>query len=374
MLRELFIMQVSFVSNFLSIHQLELCTAFTSSPDVKFKFISCYGPNGFKKNLSNNENEPYVIKVYNSIQDKQKAIDWINDSDLVIFGSGDLYLLRNYKNLIFFYSEHFSKDNLFLLRAFHVHSLYKDFKNSYLLCASSRAQSDYNLARLFINKCIYFGYFIKPNYNPKKNYIPTSSKKYLWAGRDVDFKRLYLAFFAAKTLYKKYNDFELTIVTSNNFSLNKLIKKYKNRPWFKKINFIDHLSNIKLREKMEESDFFLFTSNKGEGWGAVLNEAMAEGCCCVACSLAGSTNYLIDNNENGFIFKRKKEFSSVLYKVHNLKLSEYNRISMKAAKTIQNVWNAENAVHNLLKTYQDISSSKKLVTKKEPGYYIFTSK
>jgi hypothetical protein len=47
----------------------------------------------------------------------------------------------------------------------------------------------------------------------------------------------------------------------------------------------------------------MFTSSAQEGWGAVLNEAMACGCAVVASSVAGSTPFLINHNNNGKIYR-----------------------------------------------------------------------
>jgi glycosyltransferase involved in cell wall biosynthesis len=54
---------------------------------------------------------------------------------------------------------------------------------------------------------------------------------------------------------------------------------------------------------MKKADIYVFASNRHEGWGAVLNEAMAEGCAVIANESAGSTHELIQHGKNGLIFK-----------------------------------------------------------------------
>jgi glycosyltransferase involved in cell wall biosynthesis len=44
---------------------------------------------------------------------------------------------------------------------------------------------------------------------------------------------------------------------------------------------------------------FIFTSDRNEGWGAVLNEAMGSGCAVVAADLIGSVPYLIEHKKMG---------------------------------------------------------------------------
>ena len=49
---------------------------------------------------------------------------------------------------------------------------------------------------------------------------------------------------------------------------------------------------------MEKSEIFLFTSDKGEGWGAVLNESMNSACAVVASHAIGSVPFLLKDGEN----------------------------------------------------------------------------
>lgn len=62
-----------------------------------------------------------------------------------------------------------------------------------------------------------------------------------------------------------------------------------------------------VRLRMERAGTFLFTSDRNEGWGAVLNEAMNSGCAVVASSAAGATPYLIRDAANGFAYKNEEE-------------------------------------------------------------------
>ena len=58
-----------------------------------------------------------------------------------------------------------------------------------------------------------------------------------------------------------------------------------------------------LLTEMQRHAVFLMTSDFYEGWGAVLNEAMGSACAVVASHAAGSTPYLVGNNENGLVFR-----------------------------------------------------------------------
>ena len=110
-----------------------------------------------------------------------------------------------------------------------------------------------------------------------------------------------------------------------------------------------NLPNDQILEQMKSHDVFLFTSDKNEGWGAVLNEAMSAGCAVVASNLIGATPFLINNGENGLIFESENLdslYKKVCLLIDNKELR--SKISKKAIYTMQEVWSPKNAVKQLL--------------------------
>jgi glycosyltransferase involved in cell wall biosynthesis len=100
---------------------------------------------------------------------------------------------------------------------------------------------------------------------------------------------------------------------------------------------------------MQKSDIFLFTSDKNEGWGAVMNEAMSSACVPIACREIGSAPYLVQHGENGLIYdKRGKNslYANVTRLLDDAALRE--RLQKNAYETMQKVWNADTAADRLL--------------------------
>ena len=98
---------------------------------------------------------------------------------------------------------------------------------------------------------------------------------------------------------------------------------------------------------MEESDIFLFTSDRNEGWGAVLNEAMNAGCAVVGNKQIGSVPFLIQNGKNGFMYQSNQDLHNIMY---TLCASSETRkeLGQNAWSTMNDYWNAANAVNQLL--------------------------
>ena len=57
-----------------------------------------------------------------------------------------------------------------------------------------------------------------------------------------------------------------------------------------------------VRALMRNHHVFVLPSNGTEGWGAVVNEAMQEGCVVIGSEAAGSSKSILRNRENGLLF------------------------------------------------------------------------
>ncbi len=62
-----------------------------------------------------------------------------------------------------------------------------------------------------------------------------------------------------------------------------------------------------VRAAMERSEIYLVTSDRKEGWGAVVNEAMNSGCAVVADHMIGAAPWLIRQGENGWMYRDGEE-------------------------------------------------------------------
>ncbi|MEG1275960.1 MAG: glycosyltransferase, partial [Ruthenibacterium sp.] len=103
------------------------------------------------------------------------------------------------------------------------------------------------------------------------------------------------------------------------------------------------------RELMRESDIFLFTSDENEGWGAVLSEAMADGCAVLTSHTGGAAPFLVRDGENGLLFDASSETDFVqkgLLLAHDKALRV--RLGERAARTMREVWNAQVAAQRFL--------------------------
>lgn len=145
------------------------------------------------------------------------------------------------------------------------------------------------------------------------------------------------------------------------------------------VSFIGNKPNTELMEDMKRHEIFLFTSDKNEGWGAVANESMSNGCVLVGSDALGCAPYLIKDSENGFMFKSSKvscsfgnpdmeALDSLYEKVVWLLEHPMERKQMQrnAVKQMQEAWSPQNAAQSLLQLIDDIKNGKETSIQEGP--------
>ena len=134
------------------------------------------------------------------------------------------------------------------------------------------------------------------------------------------------------------------------------------------VHFHGAMSPTEVRDYMEKSDIFIFTSDRNEGWGAVLNESMNSACAVVASDAIGAVPYLIEDGKNGIVFKhgRKRDFcNKVVTLINDVQLRR--KIQREAYFTIHDVWNPKNAAKNLVLLMDCLLVGKEVCIDKGPG-------
>lgn len=350
-------MKVVFVSNYLNHHQKSFCDYMNNFCD-EFHFIATDIQNiqGYQK-ISQAD---YVL-VHN---DKNKALisEKIIEADFVIYGSTlqELISIRMAKNkLSFLYSERFYKRGTW--RRWNPKTLIKLYKrvvkyrksNMYVLCASAFLPYDLKLIGFPPSKCYKWGYFPEviqdsiENLKIRKKRIEGKTSL-LWVGRLIELKHPEVLIELAERLMCAGYLFDVTIIGDG--PMRGVIQNLIDEKSLK--NFI-HLEGTKsqteVRQFMEKSNIFLFTSSHQEGWGAVLNEAMSSGCTPVGSHGIGSVPYLIRNKENGLVYQFGNSHSfvaAVMKLLDNPALCD--EMGRNAYIDMSDLWNAEVAANRVL--------------------------
>lgn len=353
-------MRIVFASNFLNHHQLPLCKAFESLPETEFNFIATTPVPQERLEMGYydmNHTYDFVICAYESSESHKKALELCEKADVVIAGSAPKeYIIKRLKKkkLTFRYSERIFKIKppfyQIPLRAIKYFWENGRHKSLYLLCSSAYTSADYAETHTFINKAYKWGYF--PEVNKYENIKALISQKInnsiLWVGRLIDWKHPEAAVQVALRLKQAGYSFSLNIIGNGAMEdeLKALISSYGLNDY---VHMLGSMSPEKVREYMECSEIFLFTSDRQEGWGAVLNEAMNSGCAVVASHAIGSVPFLINDGENGYIYPDgniDSLYAKVKYLLDNQAVRA--KFGVNAYEILCNKWNAEVAAEKFV--------------------------
>lgn len=305
------------------------------------------------------QNTPYLVN-YEDDPKKNQAI--IDDADVVIFGGTDdeSYIQNRLRmgKVVWRYSERLYKTGRYkfvsprgLLKKYLDHTRYNK-RRVYLLCSGAYVAGDFRLVHAYPNKKFRYGYFpefrehdIDALMKHKKN----SSKipRLLWAARMIDWKHPELPVELAAHLKEAGYKFRMVIVGDGVMAA--AMKDYAKELGVKDvINFLGSQNPDEVRMLMEKSQIYLTTSDNQEGWGAVINEAMNSGCAVVANKAMGAAPYLLQNGNNGLVYRngnKKQFFATVKSLLDNPDLCE--ALGRAAYDTIKTTWNAQVAADRL---------------------------
>lgn len=322
---------------------------------------------------------PYLISTTQGADAVAKALMIIKDADVMLFGAAPLiYLKERIKTdkLTFNVSERWLKRgwvNFFSPRLlkkqwfYHTECHNKPF---YALCESAYAASDFAKMLSFRGKCYKWGYFTAvPELdilNIQKSKHSVSTVKILWVARFLQLKHPERMLQLALQLRSVGVDFSINMIGIGP-EYDNIVTAINDMGLQGYVHLLGNMPNNKVMEAMRTHDIFCFTSDKNEGWGAVLNEAMSSGCCPVSSIETGSTPYLIKDGVNGFSFNLKKKndlFEKVLWLIEHPE--ERERMSIEAYKTIRDVWSPKNAAEQLYKLCQSMLQGESYVVEDGP--------
>lgn len=352
-------MKIVFVTNFYNHHQKPLADALHALIGDGYSFIETrpITEERLKMGWGKETKPAYVLQNYSGAEAKSKCQELIDTADVVILGSAPYALLKTRLKkgrLTFLYSERIYKTGLPILQ-FPLHLLravsrYLRFKNFYVLCASAYTPLDFSKIFAFVNKTYKWAYFTEvKTYDDIDHFIETKTPaSLLWVARFLELKHPEAAIEVAKRLKQEQIPFTLNMIGSGDLEEN-IRQRVQAEQLEDCVHLLGAMPPEKVRTYMEQSEIFLFTSDKNEGWGAVLNESMNSACAVVANSAIGAVPFLVKDQENGFMYP-DGDVDALYNKVKQLlkNETERKRIAKNAYSTMVDEWNAENAATKFL--------------------------
>lgn len=374
-------MKIVFISNALDHIQMPLCDEFYLQTEGNFHYVAMTQSSGIRSDITSadiNRTKAYVIRPYEGKEQEQAAKKVIHEADAVILGTApEEYIAdRMQENkLTFRYMERLYKTPFTLsntprriVSAFLHHSRYQK-KELHLLCAGAYAACDHEIFGNYRNKRYVWGYFpafreqnVEELLTRKKN---KNIVEIIWVGRFVGLKHPEQVICLAEYLKKCKIHFHINMI-----GYGEMLEECKNivrREGLLEVDILGSKRPSEVRDYMDKADILLFTSDREEGWGAVVNEGMNSLCAVVASAAAGVSPYLVHDGENGFLYDCKNQ-DSLNRKVKKLIMNEQFRVQIakRGYQTVRDFWNPKNAVASFIKLTTSILQQQQNPVKEGP--------
>lgn len=296
-------------------------------------------------------------------EDEKGCQRMIEEADAVIFGGceDERYIEARLAagKPVWRYSEPLYKTGRYkfvsprgLRKKYHDHTRYRK-KRVYLLCAGAYVAGDFRLVGAYGGKRFRYGYF--PAFRQQdpeklmagKDQASQGQLRLLWAARMIDWKHPETALQVAAGLGEQGLDFRLDMIGGGALA-SEMQERARALGLEGQIAFLGYRSPEETRDYMEKAHIFLATSDRQEGWGAVVNEAMNSGCALIAGKGMGAAPYLVRHGENGYLYDHKNprqavELAGKLAKDAALR----RRLGSAAYETVRTLWNPQVAAQRL---------------------------
>lgn len=407
-------MKIVFYSLILNNHQANVADELWEQTGHQYCFVELANLQAeHKKGDTRNYDEcPYLLRAWESAENWQKAMELARTAECCVFSGTQALPFQKERMklglLSFDMSERWLKRGLKNLLSPAISRMFMAYwlggwknKPLYKLCCSAFAKGDHERLGMYEGKCYKWGYFTKVDglgfmaYGDSKADVLQSPRDFgfsdaerktkveastdvstseitplMWCSRFLMLKHPELPILMADRLKKKGYKFHLDMYGEGEYrkAAEHLAESLGLRDY---VSFIGNKPNTELMKDMQKHEIFLFTSDKNEGWGAVANESMSNGCVLVGSDALGCAPYLIQDGVNGFMFKSSKvscsfdnpdiaALDSLCEKVEWLldHPSERKQMRKNACDLMVNVWSPKRAALSLLQLIEDLKNAK----------------
>ena len=365
-------MQIVFYTNFINHHQVLVADELYQLSGGQYRFVETMPMFDWLKSGGYDDfsSRPYVLQAWKDDVSKKKAEELCINADVAIYGADSLeYQIMRAKTgkLSFEVSERWLKKGILnllsprLLRnMWYYHTLFRK-KPVYKLCSSAYAAGDQYKMFSYKDRCYKWGYFTRvDDYDILASLDDRQAAEFrlMWCARFLKLKHPEMAIRLAARLKAKGYAFTLDMYGSG-VELERMQLLARQLDVTDVVRFCGNLPNDQILEQMRCHDIFLFTSDRNEGWGAVANEAMSNGCVLVGSDAIGSVPFLVKDGENGCVFK-SCDLDSLMNKVEYLlnNRTEIRRLAINGYLTMKTVWSPENAARNLMTLIDDLRNGR----------------
>lgn len=353
-------MTVVFISNYMNHHQRPFVECLAQNGcDITFVAMSQMSQ---ERAILGYSSELEFGRVIQFSKDTAREIyDLTMAADAVIFGSKPKNLFQKRVRsgkLTFNFSERlFKRSALMVCSPAHQIRLRKknlfDRTNApYLLSVGDYSARDYRSLGYPKDRILKWGYFPPLSGTPPRELMENKQENTIvWVARFIKWKHPEHVAELGRYLQKHNVPFRIKMIGIGEL-LGPTMEMIDAYGLSEHIEVVGALPPEQVRREFEKAQIALLTSDRNEGWGAVVNEAMNSGCAFVGNRSIGAITYLVNDGENGMTYRTKKE---MFRKIKQLLQNPENTQEMgrNAYHTIEDTWNYQIAAKRFMEFVQD---------------------
>lgn len=357
---------ICLISTYLNHHNKPVSDALYRMTEGHFFYVATSNIGDLRKSMGFSQMKADYLLDYANSTNKQEIQREVDNADVVLVGASESISLIKRRlregKLTFRISERLFKTRSRYLKA-PIHWL-RCFmtRQASLLCSSALAAHDYNWLGFYKNRSYKWGYFtevipIDPVALWKKKAqqkLNDNTVSILWVGRLIGWKHPETGIKALSRIKEMGYSFCFNIIGDGPLvpELKDLVNRLNMNDC---VHFLGAKSTNEVRQYMEECEIQLVTSDRQEGWGAVLNESMSCACAVVANSEIGSVPFLINDRVNGLIYHQGAVDSLVECLIPLMKSNAFRQqLGIEAYKSLSSNWTPERAAENLMGLIESI--------------------
>lgn len=317
------------------------------------------------------DQEAWILGVRRSDAARCEYLKWWAEADVVLCGERAVTLMQQRLRrgkLTFYMSERWWKPPLGMGRLAHPRFAlmalrFKQLAASrmfHYLAIGHYAAEDMKRWAAFGGRSRLWGYFTALP-TPLQGVTRRETRwEVLWAGRMLGWKRVDTLVKAFGVLRKQDNSARLSLIGHGpeRQGLEALTVRLGLGG---AVNFHPSLPMEQVWARMHAAQVYVLPSNGYEGWGAVVNEAMSQGCAVVASAAAGSAKTMIHHGENGLLF-RPGDWRQLGELLCQLSTDETLRLRLAQAgqRTVAERWSPQVAAGRFLAVSEALLSQRPL--------------
>lgn len=361
-------MRILFINNIVSPHITPLLRAVASlvGPDRVAQAVLSRQPSWRRTMGWSEEVNSWILRPNESDDHRRQTEEWILQSDLVICSEREWGMIENRVKsgrLTFYAAERWFKPPLaearllsprYLASTLKLRALAK-YSALHYLPIGALAAGDMKKVVDFQRRVWRWGYFVD---TPRLSTRPERAGdclEVLYVGRLLNWKRVDLLVRAFASAQTRGARLRLTLIGDGpeRASLERLSRRCQIPT--ARMRWLGYCEMKTVWEQMETSHVLVLPSNGGEGWGAVVGEAMGRGCAVVVNRAAGCAMTLITHEKNGLLFADgdAEELANCLVALARDE-GKRAQLAKEGAATIANEWAPEIAAERLVQLTQSL--------------------